>query len=317
MAYINAGKMHNRYVEDVINHNNSAVEFKKQIKEFSEKMPIKEIKKYVKELYALERKEMGEPERKTDNNDFDTFKKAFRLNIIMNYFDSRPESLAEQGKIIAACKNNDDKTLNSIVDKLYSTFAKEISENKLEEKVWKKTLIEKATEIANRKLIGEDFEAEFDPKQDRGNCAKGITVSLYRAAKEFGLDIYQTNQDKENAAHPKTLAQELDKYVKKAESGLLKDIENIKVGDIIFLANSKGEAHHAMMVSSFDEQGNPRLLGFNPTQRNIPMFESKKNGDPRKGILIDVKSFVQDKVEAHNREEISQMIFGKQKSSTR
>lgn len=317
MTYVNSEDVYKWYVEDVVNRNNTAMEFKKQIKEFADKQPIDNIKEYVKQLYALERKELGERERKTYDNDFDTFKENIRVNVIFDNFTGRPETKEVEDSIKEAQKNKDFKTFSEIIDKLYSTFSTEIIEKKLEEKVWRNRLINKATEMAGHKLIAEDFEAEFDPLKVNGNCTKGITVSLYRATQKFGLPLYQTNQDKEDAAHPKTLAQAFAKYVKKAESGLLKDIEDIQIGDIVLLSNTKGELKHAMMVSSFNEQGEPLLLGFTSTQRNIQMFESKRNGDKRKGIIIDVKSFIHDRVEEHNRQEISQIMFGKQKTQTR
>ncbi len=315
MAYINAKEVYNKYVEDVINRNKSALEFQTQSKAFSDKLPLKSIKKFVEDFYKQERAEFGEPKIKTEDNDFETFEKNTRINIIIDNFGSRPETLAVKSKMIEARENKDDKALEQIVDKLYSTFSTEISEKKLEEKVWKNKLIYKTTEIANRKLIGKDFEAEFAPEKDRGNCTKGITVSIYRASEDVGLTIYQTNQDKENAAHPKTLAQELDTYTKSAESGLLKDIENIKVGDIVLISNHKGEPRHAMMVSSFNEQGDPLLVGFTPTQKDVPMLANKQ-GEFRKGIIIDVKSFISDKVAEHNRAEISHIMSVQKKSQT-
>lgn len=64
-----------------------------------------------------------------------------------------------------------------------------------------------------------------------------------------------------------------------------------------------------MMVSGYNEQGEPLLLGFSPTQKNVPMFASKRNNEPRKGMVIDVHSLIKDKVNEHNRTEISKMMF--------
>lgn len=316
MSQINAEEMYNWYVQDVIKRNDTALAFKESCKAHCETMPLTDIKKFVEDFYILERKERGEPEKKTDDNDFEMFQKNIRANVIMNNFTDRPETLAVLDDIIAARESGDDKALNKIIDSLYPLFQKEIQENKLEEKVWKNKLVHKATEVANRKIIGEDFKVKFDPSLDHGNCTKGINVSIQRAAEKFGISLFPENFDKENLAHPKSLAQQLENYQKSSASGFLRDIQNIKAGDIVLLENKKGELKHAMMVSGFDEQGTPLLLGFDGTQKNISMFESRR-ADPRKGVVLDVHAFIQDKANEHNREEIAKIMFSEQKNQTR
>ncbi len=319
MSILNAEEMYQWYVNDVIKRNDRALAFKEACKAYCETMPLEKIKESVKNFYELERQELGEPEKKDLNNDFELYQRNILYPVIMGNFRTHPKVAAMEEAVIAAeekiAENGDDKELNKIIADLYPLFQKEIQEKKLEEKVWKNKLVYKATEFANRKIIGEDFEAEFAPEKDHGNCTKGITVSLYRAAKEFGLPLYQTNQDKEIVAHPKTLANQLENYQKTSESGLLKDIPNIKAGDIILLPNSKGELKHAMMVSGFNEQGVPLLLGYDGTQKNIPMYDAK-DGTSRRGIALDVHAFIKDKVDEHNRKEIAQIIFLQQKSQS-
>ncbi len=321
MSIVNAEEMYQWYVNDVIKRNDTAIALKEACEAHCETMPFAKIKESVKNFYELERKELGEPEKKDLNNDFELYQRNILCRVIMSNFRTHPKVAAMKEAVIAAeekiAKTGDDTDLNKIIADLYPLFEKEIQEKKLEEKAWKNTLIYKATEFANRKIIGEDFEAEFAPEKDHGNCTKGITVSLYRAAEKFGLPLYPTNQDKENAAHPKTLAHQLENYQKTSESGLLKDIQNIKIGDIILLAtNSKGELKHAMMVSGFNEQGIPLLLGYDGTQKNISMYESK-DSTPRRGIVLDVHSFIKDKVNEHNREEVVKIMFSQQKTQIR
>lgn len=316
MTYINAEEMYKWYVEDVINRNEKALAFKKQCKKYSEELPLESIKKFVEEFYTQARQEQGIPKEKTEDNDFKLFQQNVRVNIIFNNFADRPETSAVKDRLIQARENKDDKALNEIIDGLYTTFNKEITTNKLEEKVWRNKLINKATEVAGKKIINEDFQADLAPEKDRGNCTKGITVSLHRAAEKFGLSLFKTNDDKENFSHPIDLARELETYTKTSDTGLLKDIKNIQVGDIVLLPNSKGHPKHAMMVSGFNEENEPLLLGFTSTQKNVPMLVPKGNGKPREGIVIDVHSFVVDKVQQHNRAEVKQVI-SMQKSQTR
>lgn len=317
MSQVNAEEMYNWYVQDVIKRNDTALAFKESCKAHCETMPLTDIKKFVEDFYILERKERGEPEKKTDDNDFEMFQKNIRVNVIIDNFAERPETLAAKDDLIEARESGDDKALNKIIDSLYTTFNKEISINKLEEKVWKNKLIFKATEIATRKIVNEDFSANFNPNLDHGSCTKGISVSLQRAADKFGVSLFPKDIDKENLVHPKNLAQQLENYQKTSESGLLRDIENIKSGDIVLLTRKNGTPGHAMMVSGFDEQGKPLLLGFSPTQKNVPMLESKKSAEPRKGVVIDIHAFITDKVQQHNREEIAKIMFSQQKNQTR
>lgn len=316
MAYINPEDVYNRYAEDVIRRNETALAFKKQVKEYCDNIPLESVKKYVEDFYRQEAKYHGEPKVKTDDNDFAMFKKNIRYNVIIDNFAERPETLELKDSMVVARERSDEKALNEIVNRLYTHFYQEIKDKKLEEKVWKGKLVFKTMEIAGRKIIGEDFQTDFDPMRDKGNCTKAITVSLYRAADNFGLSLFPEKTEKENFAHPKDLAKELEQYVKTSESGELRDIPNIQKGDIVLLSNGKGEPRHAMMVSGFDEQGEPLLLGFTPTQKNVPMFERKADGTPRKGCVIDIHAFIADKVQAHNRAELSQIMFAHQNNQS-
>lgn len=271
MSQINAEEMYQWYIDDVIRRNDTAMAFKETCKAHCETIPLEKLKERVKDLYELERKELGKPERKNLDNDFELFQRNILYLVIGSNFRTHPEVAAMQDAIIAAEKKieetGDDRELNRIIDRLYPLFQKEIQENKLEEKVWKNKLVYKATEVANRKNIGEDFKAEFNPRLDHGNCTKGITVSIQRAAEKFSVSLFSENVDKENWAHPQSLAHLLKNYQKTSESGFLRDIQNIKAGDIVLLENTKGELKHAMMVSGFNEQGIPLLLGFDGTQK--------------------------------------------------
>lgn len=310
MAYINAEEMYQWYVDDVIHRNEAAHAYKKQCEKYCDTMPLENVQKFVKDFYELERAELGEPKKKTDDNDFEMFQKNIRVNVIFNNFADRPETKAVLNNLIAARENGNEKTLNEIVNGLYAHFNQEINEKKLEEKVWRDKLVYKFIEVATRKIVNQDFNTELDSQKDKGNCTKGITVSLERASEKFGISLFPPDFDKESLAHPKDIAREMQKYIKSSESRLLKDVSDVKAGDIVLLLNGKGEPRHAMMVSGFNELGEPLLLGFTSTDKNVQMFESKSSGEPRKGIVIDVHSFIKDKVNEHNRAELSQIMFG-------
>lgn len=313
MAYVNAEEMYQWYVNDVIRHNDTAIAYKKQCEKYCDTMPLENVKKFVENFYELERKELGEPEIKTDNNDFEMFQKNIRVNAILDNFANRAETKEVLNDLIAAREKGDDK--NEIVNNLYVHFNQEIQEKKLEEKVWRDKLVYKATEVATRKIVNQEFNAELDSQKDKGNCTKGITVSLVRASEKFRIPLFPSDFDKENLAHPIDIAKALEKYIKSSESGALKDIPDVKVGDIVLLPDGSGQPRHAMMVQDFNEQG-PLLLGFTNIERNLPMLE-RKDGTPRTGIVIDVHSFIKDKVKEHNRAELSQIMFRQKKTQNR
>ena len=324
MAQLNAEEIYNRYVEDVIRRNDALIKLQKECHELFENKSAAEMLPLLEKIYKEdneylapktdEEKEEAKNRTLTDNNDFNLFCKNIRPYTILINFDNHPEFLAIKEDIDKA-PNEEAKF--KIVNSLYPRFSKEIAERKLEDKTIRRQLVFKTIEKMNRRMISDSFFGETNGFKDKGNCTKGITVSLLHIEQEYGISLFSEKTDKESLAHPKDLARELEKYVKSSESGLLSDIPNIQKGDIVLLLNGKGEPRHAIMVSGFDEQGTPLVLGFTGNMKNIPMFESKADGTPRKGIVLDIHSFIKDKVDEHNRTELAQIISAQKKSQSR
>ena len=107
----------------------------------------------------------------------------------------------------------------------------------------------------------------------------------------------------------------LNKYVKKSESGLLKDIKGIKAGDIIMLTRGTTNAPgHAMMCYDFNEKGEPLLMGFSDNAKEVNAYQSR-DGSMRRGIVIDIKSFIQDRAQNKEKSHLKQSIRTKKQST--
>ncbi len=324
MALINAEEMYNRYVEDVIRRNDALIKLQKESLELFEGKSTVEMLPLLENIFKQENeyrapktekeKEDAKKRVPTEDNDFKVFCENIHVNIIYNNFRNRSEFFAVKEEIDNAPNM---ETKRKIVNSLYSHFSKEIAEQKLEDKYIRKNLVSKTIERMHRRIIGDSFFGETNGFADKGNCTKGITVSLLKMEQEYGLSLFSEKTNNENLAQPEDLAKELEQYAKTSASGNLRDIENIRKGDIVMLFDGKGKPQHAMMVSGVDEQGNPLLLGFTATQRNLPMFERKADEKPRKGIVIDVHAFITDKVQAHNSQELAQMAFKQKTQSVR
>ncbi len=322
MAVINAEEIYNAYVEDVIRRNDALIKLQKECLELFAGKSAAEMLPLLEDIYKQEseyrapksekEKEDAENRTPTEDNDFNLFCDHIRSNIIWNNFQNRPEFLAAKEDIDNA---PNEETKHKIVNGLYPHFGKEMEDQKLEEKYIRKKLVDETIERMHRRIIGDSFFGEMNGFRDGGNCTKGITVSLLHVEQEFGVSLFSEKADNESLAHPKDLIKELKQYTQTSASGNLEDIENIRKGDIVLLFDGKGEPRHAMMVSGFDGQGKPLLLGFTPTQRNCPMYE-KASGKPRKGLVIDVHSFIADKVQVHNRQEFSQILLARKKFQT-
>ncbi|MCM1324033.1 MAG: hypothetical protein NC218_07715 [Acetobacter sp.] len=324
MSQVNAEEMYDWYVQDVIKRNDTLITFQEECRQLfsartaEELLPILE-KRYKEdnEYHMPHTKEEPKKEQKTtpktDNNDFEMFQKNIRVNVIIDNFANHPETLAVKEDLIAARENGDDKALKEIIDGLYVTFGNEIASKKLEDKVVLDKLIEKSTEIFHRRTINDSFFNEVDSTKDKGNCTKGITVSLLHAEKEFGVSLFPDNLNKENLAHPKDLIHSLGaQYVKETPINELKP-EDLKLGNIIIFQNQskeKREYRHARMISGFNENGTPLLLEFSPTKNKEEMNLERTTIC----AIIDIHSFIADKVQQHNREELAQMMLVTQKS---
>ena len=166
----------------------------------------------------------------------------------------------------------------------------------------------------NRGRVGDSIA--FDKEKDVGNCTKSIAVSLYNLQKKYNIPLFQdidsSSLGADSISHPDNLVPKLEKYVKKSDTGLLKDIEDIKVGDMIVLTRAGGNLGHVMMCHAMDKNNNPLLIGFSPTNKEVKAYEDK-NGVDRRGIVVDVKSFIRDKISEQQAEKQNTKVMPKQK----
>ena len=301
-------QLYEKYVADVLHRHEVASGYLNERKRYWQDKPLAEIKAAIKELMA---KEYSYREFKEANqtNKFELLEKNAAAMIVMQHFSGRPEVetvrqafIEDEKKIKDLPEEQRRKSLNIIeqrmlikLGELSQLFEKEIKEKNLVNKFYLNKLVQLEENSFTRELINAELGGKsVDGKRDKGNCTKGITVSLLKLQKEDGVPLFSDNTDVENIIHPVEFTEQLPDYVKRAESGLLQDITGIKKGDIIFITRENGVCGHAMMCYDFNEHNEPLLLGFSPTEKGTNAYRCK-SGKPRRGIVVDVKSFIRDK----------------------
>ena len=145
-----------------------------------------------------------------------------------------------------------------------------------------------------QKILEKD--GTIDPTLDKGNCTKAIIASLIKLEKKYDIKIFKhlKKDGIENILHPKQLIEYLAPYVKRSETGNIKDIEDIKKGDICILSFGDGPPSHAMMCYDFNSKEEPLLLGYTPNTLNYNGFYQNISQTPHKGIVIDIQSLIND-----------------------
>lgn len=261
----------------------------------------------LKELFIKENA-YAKPKEKTAANDFELFEQQSKRDILYKHFTDAPE-VAE----IFADFNQNLNRLNPKepeyqarqrllktkafieLDRIYPKFELQIKEEGLLESYYKQILATRETEVFSRAFIAEEFkQTEFDGTRDKGNCTKGITISLLKMQKKYQIPLFDKKMDMEKIAHPQELKELLKPYVKTSESGFIKDCGSLKKGDIVMLAKEGSIPGHAMMCYDFNDKNEPLLLGPSTIAKNVAAYYTKDK-KPRRGIVIDIKSFIKDK----------------------
>ena len=308
-------EVYNSYVQEVIERNQSAIEQDKAISEEYKDMSVSELKAVIKELGIKEDKYKNKKGKKTGYSRYADFEKNEKSNAMKSCYFDKPEVREIIKKRTTDIESIQARTDISEETKIYRKgVINQMANLKLEimfdslplnqqEDTLKEFYIQCITQIKGgrdtrqvvQKELGKDIK--FDGNRDKGNCTKAITVSLYNLQKKFGLNIFPDLDDIEKIAHPKDLIEYLKPYVKEAPSGEIKDIPDIKVGDIFIFKNSDNEPKHAMMCHNFNEYNEPLVLGFSNNTRDYNGARGISYAGeihPRKGCIIDTWSLIRD-----------------------
>ena len=315
METLNTEEIYAGYVKDVVARHDAISTYQSERKDYWQNKSLDEIRTALKILFATE-KIYRKPQSTNATNDFTQFEKYVMGMIILENFGKEnlvidiTKNMEREMQKIDALPEEQQKLKMQIAEqkmflelkKLYPQFKNIIEEQNLVKKYYQKNLIMRETENFARATIKKEFnEKEFDGTRDKGSCTKGIIASLYKIQEQKGLQLFKPGIDLESIIHPIDLTEQMTAYVKRKESGLVKDIENIKVGDIIMLTKRDGQPSHAgqpghaLMCYAMDENNEPLLLGFSPTRKGTKAYY-EKNGDARQGFVIDIKSLICDKV---------------------
>lgn len=305
------------YIKDVLSRNQKAIDYQKSRQDFWQDKTLAEVKNALQQIIEQDnayRKDNSS--EKNPGNDLETLIKTAPAEIL--YHDYRDNKRVSEAYEIyqEATKNLDGENFKTMrqafivkMGVLYKQIVPAENQKSLLSDYLKRVLCKREAEQYMRESINEEFKGiELDGARDHGNCTKGIIISLYKLQKKYDIPLFDKNLDKEHIVHPKELSEELNKYVKKAESGLLKDIKGIKKGDIIMLTRGTTNAPgHAMMCYDFNEKGEPLLMGFSENTKEVNAYQSR-DGSMRKGIVIDIKSFIQDHAQNKEKSRLKQSL---------
>lgn len=310
-------EIYDYYVEEVKKRNQYAIEHDKTIPAEYKDMSLKELKDIIKELCIKEdiykyRERKG---NKTGHSRYKTFECEEKYRAIRIYYYDEPEvselikkRMADRESILARTDiSEEDKRYKTGVVNQMANLKLEIMFDSLpinqQEEVLKDYYIKYISHIKGDSDVRDNVRKEFGDnikfkgEKDKGNCTKAITVSLYNLQKKFGLNIFPNLDDIEKIAHPKDLIEYLKPYVKEAPSGELKDIPDVKVGDIFIFTNGDNEPGHAMMCYEFNDENEPLVLGFSSNTNGYNGFYNAFYSDkshPQKGRILDAWSFIKD-----------------------
>ncbi len=303
-------KLYEEYVEDVILRCENAVNQEEQEEEELKSLPvdilIKEFERIILE---------DEKYRKSKNQSlFNNLKKRIipraccymfwdtkEIKELFNYRKSKLTQINED-KILT---EKQKQVKRGVVD-AYVDITLENMFDKLPEKDKEKCLQKYYAHLVStfradqdvRKDIQKILEKDgtIDPTLDKGNCTKAIIASLIKLEKKYDIKIFKhlKRDGLENLLHPKQLIEYLAPYVKKSETGNIKDIEDIKRGDICILSFGDGPPRHAMMCYDFNSKEEPLLLGFSSNTLNYNGFYQNIGQTPHKGIVIDIQALIND-----------------------
>ena len=308
---LNADKLYQEYIEDVIARNNSAIDFENSLVDDNESLTVEELKEKAKSLITENnkyRKLKSSPERKSNVvNNVQCFEDKLIYNAyclmfwetkeieeIRLFSKKQVEQINNNKEISKEEKTRRLKVLNEFIKLKTENKFEQLSPQKKEECLKKYLTMYIATHQANKKVredIQEFLGYPVDTTLDKGNCTKAIILSLLKLEKKYDIKIFKNIKDKkdiENILHPKQLVKTLKPYVKQSTTGIISDIEDIKVGDICLLSWGDNGVSHAMMCYDFDKDCKPLLLGFSSNTRNHPIRETQR------GLIIDIKALIED-----------------------
>ncbi len=316
-------KLLDEYMLDVIHRNNAMKEYQDSLKKEYTKKPLEEIKSLLKTNMEEERAYLGlKDDNRKPYNDFELLQREIPRNIVAQYYRDTEEvkqinesaanqmnSLKENPSLSTEEKDKKISLIREIagqkLDVEYQKHLPEIEDRGYEKQTYIAILARREVDVYNRQVVQEEFNANrkdddlqlFIEDEDKGNCTKSLTVSLYKLQEKYGVPVFDELKDIEDIAHPKELSKKLSKYVRTAETGNLEDL-NLKKGDIILLTRqSTSKPGHAMMCHGFDENNEPLLLGFSSIDKGIKANKDRR-GEVRKGIIIDVQSLIEDAIKS-------------------
>ncbi len=310
---LDAEQLYKEYINDVIKRCIKAITLEENLKDELMSRPIDELKEMAKSIIVANNK-YRKLKKTTPNilNSVSLFEKELKARAYRSMFwDTKEIKALYQYNIDKNREIDDDETISFDERKYkkqvinhYCILKTEALFNQLDPKTQEKCLkiyyakmiaINQADEVVRRE-VKEIVSTPINTTLDNGNCTKAIIASLLKLEKKYNIKILKNikDEDVENILHPKQLIEALKPYVKTSISGYIKDIEDIKIGDIFFISWNENPPHHAMMCYDFDEENRAKVLGFSNNTKDFDGFYKTDGTTPLRGIIIDVKSLLID-----------------------
>ena len=318
MTNLNPEELYEEYIEDVTTRCQNAIDYEKKLQEELAQLPLDILMSEVCSLAVEEDKYRKLKDKKS------TIKKIKKKIHIWAY-NSMFWNTKERQELFKFSKNKEKEIDNN------KTLSKEEKENQkdvLDDYVGIKlqNLFDKLSSAEQQhcltqycagciarmrsstyvrdivqQILGKD--TPIDSTMDKGNCTKALTSSLLKLEKKYDIKIFKNlrKRDIENILHPKELTEYLSPYIKKSETGFLKDIEDVKRGDIFLISWNEKPPQHAMMCYDFNKENDALLLGFSNNTINFNGFIQYDGITPLNGYIIDIKSLITDTIKGKNK----------------
>ncbi len=317
-------QLYEEYINDVIKRCIKAIRYEKNLKEELMLLPIDELKEMSNKIIVANNK-YRKLKKSTPNilNSVRLFERELKARAYRSMFWDTDEVAKMYQLYVARNKEIDENQTISQEEKMYQkevvrSFYNLKCEDKFDKlspqtkedclKIFYISIIaQKMAEDMVRKEVDEIIGTSIDTSLDKGNCTKAIIASLLKLEKKYDIKILKRAKQKdiESILHPKQLKETLAPYVKTPKSGYIKDIEDVKRGDIFLQIWEEEYPTHAMMCYDIDEDINgemlPLLLGFSINTKDFDGFYQYDGTTPLRGVVIDIKSLLRDTIKRKSK----------------
>lgn len=318
---IDIDTLYEEYINDVTKRCINAIKYEKRLFEELKSLPLDELKERAKNIIITNNqyRRLNKITPNTENNvgvfENEVIPRAYRsmfgnsdkVEKLFQSFRKKNKQIDEERSITEEEKERRKQVVrqfyNLKTEELYNELPAQTKEECLK-RFYASIISMKMTDEMVRDEVADILGTPIDTTIDRGNCTKAIIASLLKLEKKYDIKILKRLKEKniESILHPTQLSESLSHYVKKSKTGYIKDIEEVKIGDIFLQFWEENKPTHAMMCYDFDinDEGQeiPLLLGFSCNTKDIDGFYYYDGTTPQRGFILDVKKLLKDAIKS-------------------